>query len=181
MALPPLTRQASSTSQLQTTPIFSLMASTTALNFSKRPISLPARGFLCWSAPFPQTERIPHNAVFWITLAFDIVHEGPRGASSRSTRRYCLGRRQFRPAVGAKRLERPEGALVGHLARVGDPVAEIDIGQATASGGIGQPQDHVGAQSAARVLRIEVGIDRRDAARQPVDQAGADQPPVSRI
>src|SRR5471030_2604130 len=102
MALPPLTRQASSTSQLQMIPIFSFMASTTALNFSKRPISLPVAGFLYRFAPFPQTGPNPHNVVLGITLAFDSVHEGPRGASSRFTRRVCLGRRQFRPAVGAK-------------------------------------------------------------------------------
>ena len=41
MALPALTTQASSTSQLQTTPIFSFIASTTALKDSKRRIHLP--------------------------------------------------------------------------------------------------------------------------------------------
>src|SRR5260370_16362681 len=49
MALPALTMQASSTSQLQTTPIFSLIASTTALNPSNRRIPLPCASYCCRS------------------------------------------------------------------------------------------------------------------------------------
>src|SRR5690242_12037708 len=57
------------------------------------------------------------------------------GASSRSTRRLwaasCLDGRQLHPPLGAEEFERPERALVGHLAGVGDPVAQVDVRQST--------------------------------------------------
>jgi hypothetical protein len=43
------------------------------------------------------------------------------------------------PPVRSVAFERPEPALVGHLAAAGDPVAEIGIGQAAAGGLADQP------------------------------------------
>src|SRR3977135_1020264 len=116
MALPPLTMQASSTSQLQTEPIFSLNASTSALKDSNRRIHLPYASSCC-GLPVLANRALPHNAACETPLALKLFRKS-RGASSRSTDHGCLRGGQFHPAFGAEELERPEGALVGHLARV---------------------------------------------------------------
>src|SRR5260370_38701032 len=180
MALPALTMQASSTSQLQTTPIFSLIASTTALNPSNRRIPLPCASYCCRS-PVLANGGLLINAGCESALALGTVTAEQGGRQVAPPDYDCLGGRQLGPTLGTEELQRAEGALVGHLARIGDLVTQIDIGQPAPRRGIGQPQDHMRAQSPPWVLRIEEAVDRRNAARQPVDQAGAAQPASGRI
>src|SRR5260370_31843403 len=176
MALPALTMQASSTSQLQTAAMCSLLAWMIALNPSNRRIPLPCASYCCRS-PVLANGGLLINAGCEIALALGTVtaEQGVRQVAPPD--HDCLRGRQLGPTLGTEELQWAEGALVGHLTRIGDPVAQVDIGQPAPRRGIGQPQDHVGAQSPPRVLRIEEAVDRRNAARQPIDQAGADQPP----
>src|SRR5215510_12207862 len=125
MALPPLTRQASSTSQLQTTPIFSLITSMTVLRPSSARIPPPLREFFL-STPGLAAGGPSHNVARTTTLASGTLSAWAGGASSRSTGPFlakgCLDGRQLHPPLGTEEFERPEGALVGHLAGIGDPV-----------------------------------------------------------
>src|SRR5690348_17344007 len=84
-----------------------------------------------------------------------------KGASSRYSGLECLEAGQLDPAFGAEKLQRPEGALVGHLGRIGDPVAEIDVWQAALRGRLGKPEDHESADAPAVVLWIEEAVNRR--------------------
>src|SRR5260370_13295406 len=180
MALPALTMQASSTSQLQTTPIFSLIASTTALNPSDRGKPLPCASYCCRSRVLGNGSLLI-NAGCESALALGTV-TAEQGVRQVAPPDYdCLGGRQLGPTLGTEELQRAEGALVGHLARIGDPVTQIDIGQPAPRRGLGKPQDHIRAQSPPRVLRIEEAVDRPNAARHPVDQACADQPAFGRV
>jgi hypothetical protein len=58
--------------------------------------------------------------------------------------------------------------LVGHLRALGDPVAQIEIGQLELAGLLDLPEHAVGAVAARRVRVVE-GVDRRQAIGQDVD------------
>src|SRR6266478_2485335 len=100
MALPPLTMQASSTSQLQTTPIFSLKASTSALKDSKRRIHLPYASSCC-GLPVLANRALSHNAACETTLALKLfgqsrgcvksLHPSAGGYPTRVGAAYAVG------------------------------------------------------------------------------------------
>ncbi|KAG1533862.1 hypothetical protein G6F50_015727 [Rhizopus delemar] len=56
-----------------------------------------------------------------------------------------------------------EAALVVHLLVAADPVAQVDVRQALAAGPFDLLQDREGTQPARGVLRVEEGVDRRQA------------------
>src|SRR5262245_43172787 len=62
------------------------------------------------------------------------------------------------PALRPEALDRPEAGLVSHLAAAADPVAEVDVGQAVAHRLPQQPDDHVAAQAARRLLGVEEAV-----------------------
>src|SRR5690349_8780142 len=66
------------------------------------------------------------------------------------------------PALRGQPLLRPEARLVAHLGRALDPIPEIDVGLAEFSRALDVLQYHVGAERAARQIRIEEGIDHRE-------------------
>src|SRR5476651_2095250 len=102
MALPPLTMQASRTSQLQTNPIFSLIASTAALNDSKRRIRLPKLRVLMVLRHARSRRRARfHNVIREIALApvsgdfayavgSSVQPSGPKNSSGRKARLYAI-------------------------------------------------------------------------------------------
>src|SRR6266446_5014461 len=68
-----------------------------------------------------------------------------------------------------------EARLVGHLRALGDPIAEIDIGQPRATALLDQPQDAPGAEAAAMVGRIVKAVDGRNAVIEAIDQRDRDE------
>src|ERR1700730_8409925 len=100
MALPPLTRQASSTSQLQTTPIFSLMASTTALKPSNRRIPTPPARVIVVDPPVLADGGLLNNAGCEIALAPGAVKAEQKVRQVAPPDRECLRGRQLGPTFG---------------------------------------------------------------------------------
>src|SRR5690349_13299489 len=91
-----------------------------------------------------------------------------------------LGRRVARcvdaqPARGGKALLRQEAALVVHLLRALDPVAEIDVRQALAPGARNVVEDHESAERTAALARLEERIDHRQPVAQYVGERDRDQ------
>src|SRR5712691_3184263 len=68
-----------------------------------------------------------------------------------------------------------EARLVGHLRALGDPVAEIDIGQPRATALLDQPEDAPGAEAAAMVGGIVKAVDGRNAVIETIDQRHRDE------
>src|SRR6266699_7322407 len=68
-----------------------------------------------------------------------------------------------------------EARLVGHLRALGDPIAEIDIGQPGAAALLDQPQDAPGAQAAAAMGRVVEAVDGRNPVIEPIDQRHRDE------
>src|SRR6185437_16462968 len=77
------------------------------------------------------------------------------------------------PALGPERFERAEACLVGHLGTLGDPVAEIDIGQRAAAALIDQRQYQEGAEAPPLLVGIEEAVDGRKPVIEDVDEASA--------
>src|SRR5260370_22493061 len=74
------------------------------------------------------------------------------------------------PAGGGEALLRQEAALVIHLLRAFDPVAEIDVGQSLASGARDVVEDHEGAERAAFLQGFEERVDHRQSVAEHVGQ-----------
>jgi len=75
------------------------------------------------------------------------------------------------PAAVDQALHRLEADLVGHLAALGDPVAEVQVGQFERAAEVDLPQDVVGAVARADHLGVEERVDGRQAVLQFVDDA----------
>src|SRR6267154_883286 len=80
-----------------------------------------------------------------------------------------------RPPPLAEAFECREARLVGHLRALGDPIAEIDVGQLRATALLDQPQDAPGAEAAALVRGIVKAVDGRNAVIEPIDQRYRDE------
>ena len=72
-------------------------------------------------------------------------------------------------------LLRPEAALVVHLRRALDPVAEIDVGQAHLPRAGDVVEDHEGAEAAVGIVGVEERIDHRQAVAEDVGERRRDQ------
>src|SRR6267154_3322740 len=76
---------------------------------------------------------------------------------------------QAAPAAVDETFDRLKVRLVGHLAAVLDPIAEIQIGQGSATALLDLPQDVVGAEARAGAVGIVKSVDRGKAVAQLID------------
>src|SRR6185503_4074627 len=72
------------------------------------------------------------------------------------------------PATVDQPLHRLELDLVGHLAALRDPVAEVEVGNVEPAAKLDLPQDVVGAEAGAADVGLEEGVDRGQAVLQLV-------------
>src|SRR3569832_672715 len=80
-----------------------------------------------------------------------------------------------RPAVAGQRFHRLEAGLVGHLLAALDPIAEIDVRDAAAFRVADVVEDHVGAETACILARMEEAVDHRHAVAQHIGQGAGDE------
>src|SRR5512134_3246592 len=92
-----------------------------------------------------------------------------RGGSAASA--VDLGAGEPAPDAVDEALDRPEARLVGHLAAVADPVAEVEVGQAERAALLDLPEDVEGAEARSLELRVEERVDRGEPVGQEVDDA----------
>src|SRR5215467_493573 len=91
----------------------------------------------------------------------------PQQVRARRWRDWCTNRRIWRllvdplPAVRGEPFLRQEAALVVHLARAFDPIAEIDVRQSHAPRARDVVENHEGAERTRRLIRLEERIDHR--------------------
>ena len=82
---------------------------------------------------------------------------------------------EFAPGAAGQHLAGAEAGLVGHLAALRHPVAEIDIGQVERAGAFHQPEDGEGAEGALLQPRGEEAVDGGKPVAELVGEAAADQ------
>src|ERR1700730_7111203 len=115
------------------------------------------------------SESAPKKKVKWSRCCTVPTHDGDAAAVR------CGSRLEGLPAILAERLEGAEARLVRHLLALGDPVAEIDVGQARGARIVDQPEHHEGAEAAPHQGRLEEAVDRGIAIVDDVDEAAAEQ------
>jgi hypothetical protein len=64
------------------------------------------------------------------------------------------------PGAVDEPLDRLEARLVGHLAAVPDPIAEVQVGQGEAAALLDLPQDVIGAEARAGGVAVVERVDR---------------------
>src|ERR1700692_1927096 len=85
-------------------------------------------------------------------------------------RRRFAGSVDAQPAGGGEALLRQEAALVVHLLRAFDPVAEIDVRQSLPAGAGDVVEDHEGAERTVFLRRLEERIHHRQPVAEHVGQ-----------
>src|SRR3546814_8516826 len=85
---------------------------------------------------------------------------------------------QSPPSAACECFQRPEAALVIHLAVALDPVAHVQVVQALVARPRDLPQDREGAQAACGFVRIVEGVHGRERAFDAVSHGHAEQAAV---
>src|SRR5260370_8646266 len=88
----------------------------------------------------------------------------------RGLRVFAVIGNEWDPLAVRQAFEGWEARLVGHLRALGDPIAEIDIGQPMPAAFLDQPQNAPGAEAEALLRRVVKAVHGRDAVIEPVDQ-----------
>src|SRR3954462_13868392 len=79
------------------------------------------------------------------------------------------------PALRPERFQRAEAHLVGHLAAILDPIAEIDMAPAGLAAMRDEPQHEIGTKAALGHVGGEEAVDGGESVLGEVEQAAADQ------